>query len=159
MSRTSARPHRVTGAPFRLAAACASLLTACCLCLTFAAGAFAWAPTNVSPPTITGTAQQGKTLTEHHGEWLNFPTGYTYQWLRCNSTGGSCASIKGATGEAYVPVAEDVGHELRVDETAFNPQGFSSSRRIDCDRGGGAAGAGGLHAADRDRVPPSRLRR
>ncbi len=126
MSRARSRPYRVTGAAARLAAVCASLLAACCLCLTFAAGAFAWAPTNVSPPTITGTAQQGKTLTEHHGEWMNFPTGYTYQWLRCNSTGGSCASIKGATGEAYVPVVEDVGHELRVDETASNPQGFSA---------------------------------
>ena len=125
MSRTSPRPRRLKRAPARPAAACASLLAACCLCLTFAAGAFAWAPTNSSPPTITGTAQQGKTLTEHHGEWMNFPTGYTYQWLRCSSTGASCASIKGATGEAYVPVAEDVGHELRVDETAFNPQGFS----------------------------------
>ena len=125
MSRTSPRPRRLKRAPARPAAACASLLAACCLCLTFAAGAFAWSPTNSSPPTITGTAQQGKTLTEHHGEWMNFPTGYTYQWLRCSSTGASCASIKGATGEAYVPVAEDVGHELRVDETAFNPQGVS----------------------------------
>src|SRR5271167_4522061 len=109
-------PHqkRSTRAFTRLLAAAVSLLTACCF-LALASSALAWPPTNTSPPTITGTAQQGKTLTEHHGEWLNFPTGYSYQWLRCNSSGASCASIKGATGEAYVPVAEDVGHELRVD--------------------------------------------
>ncbi|HTY97893.1 MAG TPA: hypothetical protein VMB91_12680 [Solirubrobacteraceae bacterium] len=126
MSGATSCPRATPAARSRLAAACASLLAACCLSLAFASGAFAWAPTNNSPPTITGTAQQGKTLTEHHGEWANFPTGYDYQWLRCNSTGGSCASIKGATGETYVPVAEDVGHELRVDETAFNGQGSSS---------------------------------
>ncbi len=120
-------PHheRTPRAFTRRLAAAVSLLTACC-CLALASSAFAWPPTNTSPPTITGTAQQGKTLTEHHGEWLNFPTGYSYQWLRCNSSGASCASISGATGEAYVPVAEDVGHELRVAETAFNGTGSSS---------------------------------
>src|SRR5437764_2828283 len=37
-------------------------------------------PVNSSPPTISGTAQQGKTLSESHGTWTNSPTSYTYQW-------------------------------------------------------------------------------
>ncbi len=113
--------------PFaRRLAVAVSLLTACSF-LALAASAYAWTtPSNTSPPTVTGTAQQGQTLSEHHGEWANFPTGYSYQWLRCNSSGASCASIGGATGEAYVPVAEDVGHKLRVAETAFNPGGVSA---------------------------------
>src|SRR5204863_168414 len=46
-------------------------------------------PTNTSPPTISGTAQQGQTLTEAHGSWTNEPASYTYQWQQCNSEGTS----------------------------------------------------------------------
>ncbi len=120
MPPTNLHPARTTGPFGRRLAAAVSLLTICCGLLALAPSAFAWPPVNTSPPTITGTAQQGKTLTEHHGEWINGVNGYSYQWLRCNSSGASCASISGATGEAYVPVAEDVGHELRVAETASN---------------------------------------
>jgi RHS repeat-associated protein len=81
------------------------------------------APTNTSPPTITGTAQQGLTLTEHHGSWTHEPTSYTYQWEQCNSLGESCLQISGATSQTYVPVAGDVGHTLRVEETATNASG------------------------------------
>ena len=48
-------------------------------------------PVDSTLPTVTGTAQQGQTLTEHHGEWSNSPTGYVYQWLRCNSSGTRAA--------------------------------------------------------------------
>ncbi len=73
-------------------------------------------PVDSTVPTVTGTAQQGQALTEHHGEWSNSPTGYTYQWLRCNSSGLRAVAIGGATNQTYSPVAEDVGHELRVTE-------------------------------------------
>ena len=120
MPSTTPRPRRGGRAPVGRLLGAVSLLTACCFLLA-ATGAFAWMnPVNISPPTVTGTAQQGKTLTEHHGEWTNSPNAYTYQWQRCNSSGSSCSSIGGATGETYVPVAEDVGHELRVEETAYN---------------------------------------
>jgi hypothetical protein len=84
-------------------------------------------PVDSTVPTVTGTAQQGQTLTEHHGEWTNSPTGYSYQWLRCNAAGGECAAIGGATNQTYSPVAEDVGHELRVSETASNAGGAGSA--------------------------------
>ena len=90
------------------------------------AASFAFPPVNISPPTITGTAQQGQTLTEVHGSWTNFPTSYAYQWLRCNSSGSSCVSISGANAQTYMPVAEDVGHKLRVQETASNFSGPGS---------------------------------
>ena len=51
-------------------------------------------PVNTAPPTISGTAQQGQTLTESHGAWTNSPTSYTYQWLQCDST-GNCTTITG----------------------------------------------------------------
>ena len=84
-------------------------------------------PVDSKLPTITGTAQQGQTLTEHNGEWTNSPTGYTYRWLRCSSSGTGCVAIGGATNQTYYPVAEDVGHELRVTETASNAGGSSSA--------------------------------
>ncbi len=84
-------------------------------------------PVDSTPPTVTGTAQQGQTLTEHHGEWTNSPTSYTYRWMRCTSTGTSCAAIGGATNQTYSPIAEDVGHELRVTETASNAGGSGSA--------------------------------
>jgi hypothetical protein len=80
-------------------------------------------PGNVSVPTITGTAQQGQTLTEHHGEWTNEPTGYAYEWLQCNSLGTSCLPIAGAASQTYVPTSGDVGHTIRVQETASNAGG------------------------------------
>src|SRR6202043_3629812 len=77
-------------------------------------------------PTITGTAQQGQTLTEHHGVWTNEPTGFTYQWLQCDPTGANCVAIAGATAQTYVPVAGDVGHTIAVQETAANTGGSSA---------------------------------
>ncbi len=84
------------------------------------------APVNTSPPTITGTAQQGQTLTEHHGSWTNEPTSYGYQWQQCDAAGNGCLPISEATSQTYTPVVGDVGHELRVQETASNAAGASS---------------------------------
>jgi hypothetical protein len=84
------------------------------------------APVNTAVPTITGTAQQGQTLTEHHGSWTNEPTGFKYQWLQCDSAGKSCAAITGATGQTYAPVSGDVGHTLAVEEKASNEGGTSA---------------------------------
>jgi hypothetical protein len=84
-------------------------------------------PHSTSPPTISGEARQGQTLTEAHGGWQNGPTGYEYQWTRCNSAGAGCTSIAHAKSQTYVPVAEDVGHTIRVEETATNAGGTTSA--------------------------------
>jgi predicted RNase H-like HicB family nuclease len=82
-------------------------------------------PVNEAPPEIKGTPAQGKTLEEVHGKWTNNPnpSGYTYHWLRCE--GATCSQIEGATNQTYVPVAGDVGHALKVEETASNAGGTS----------------------------------
>src|SRR5437879_6020837 len=83
-------------------------------------------PTSIEPPMITGTAQQGQTLTEHEGTWTNEPTSFSYQWLQCASKGTNCSPIVGATARTYVPVAADVGHTIKVQESATNAGGTST---------------------------------
>jgi PKD repeat protein/flagellar hook assembly protein FlgD len=80
-------------------------------------------PVNTLAPTIAGTAREGETLTEEHGAWTGSPTGYTYQWLRCDARGASCTAITGATHQTYVLVTADVGHTSEVRETAKNSHG------------------------------------
>jgi hypothetical protein len=81
----------------------------------------------VSPPTISGTPQVGKTLTADHGKWSgSTPIAYSYQWRRCDANGGNCAGISGATARLYDVVAQDVGHTLRVHVVAKNSDGTAS---------------------------------
>jgi subtilase family serine protease len=88
-------------------------------------GAFALAasPTNSSPPSISGTAEEGQVLTLSHGEWSNKPTAYSDHWLLCNAAGASCAEISGATGTTYTLPAAAVGSSVRVQEIASNASG------------------------------------
>ena len=88
----------------------------------------AGAPASSSPPTISGTPQQGQTLTANHGSWSGAqPQTYTYQWRRCDSVGGACGDIAGATGSTYLLKDVDVGRTLRVRVTAHNSAGSRSA--------------------------------
>jgi hypothetical protein len=84
------------------------------------------APTNTSPPTIAGTAQQGQTLTASPGSWTGSPSGFAYEWLRCDSAGASCAPILLAASSTYVVAEADVGGTLRVAVVASNAAGSSA---------------------------------
>jgi hypothetical protein len=86
-------------------------------------------PSNTSPPTVSGTAIQGRTLTEVSGTWTNSPTAFAYQWDDCNAAGEDCAPIAGATGQTHVLTTIDVGQTLRVEQTASNAAGASDSAR------------------------------
>jgi hypothetical protein len=93
----------------------------------FATAARAAAPVNSAPPTITGTAKVGATLTASDGTWTNSPTSFSYQWQRCSSDGTGCGDITGATSKTYSPTNGDVGHALRVAVTAGNADGKASA--------------------------------
>jgi hypothetical protein len=85
-------------------------------------------PANTTPPTISGTPQEGQTLTAKAGTWSGGkPQTYAYQWRRCDQNGGSCADISGATGSTYVIRNVDIGNTLRVRVTARNSLGSRSA--------------------------------
>jgi hypothetical protein len=85
------------------------------------------APVNTAVPTISGTPKVGQTLTASNGTWSNSPTAYTYQWLRCNTTGGSCVSVANGTQKTYTLVGADAGHQMRVRVTASNADGNANA--------------------------------
>ena len=92
--------------------------------------ASAAAPENTSPPTISGTAQQGKTLVGDRGTWSGKPTDYNDFWQRCDDTGGSCSNISGANDKSgYLLKTIDVGNTIRFRVQAKNADGstFASS--------------------------------
>ena len=88
------------------------------------AGAAGTPPKNTALPTISGTAEQGQTLTGHAGQWSgDQPISYKWRWKRCNAFGQKCANIAGATTQAYVVKNVDVGTKLRLNVTATNGAG------------------------------------
>ena len=77
-------------------------------------------PVNTVAPAITGTAQEGQTLTCSTGTWSGSPT-YTYQWKRNGSNIGS------ATNSTYVLVTADVSQSIKCTVTATNFVGSASA--------------------------------
>ena len=89
-------------------------------------------PTNTAQPTISGNAAVGSTLTAAQGTWTESPTSFSYQWVRCPSSGGlpdgsDCATIPGASTQAYIVAAGDAGFRLRVRVTATNADGSATA--------------------------------
>ena len=94
----------------------------------FSEAAGSAAPSNQSPPSISGKAQEGQTLTTSTGTWTNSPTSYTYQWRRCDAEGKACVTIAGATSAVRNVSSSDVGWTLRIVVAATNAAGTSYAR-------------------------------
>ena len=100
-------------------------------------------------PAISGAPQVNEILTAGMGDIADadnlpsgtFPSGYTFQWIRVDSSDSSETNISGATSQTYTPVADDVGNTLKVKATftdgannvetvtsaAYPTQGFPST--------------------------------
>ncbi|HYM56280.1 MAG TPA: hypothetical protein VES97_13030, partial [Solirubrobacteraceae bacterium] len=112
-----------------------------------ATGTVGFPPVNTSPPTITGTAQDGQTLAASTGSWEGGSAiTYSYQWQRCSeggivaaaafrgfaaplagSSSRSCVNIPGATGSTYTLQDADVEDTVRVVVTAKDADGQASA--------------------------------
>jgi len=86
------------------------------------------APVNTTRPSISGSAVEGNTLTASNGAWNGAtPLSYTYQWVRCDTSGAGCHNISDATSQTYTPTSLDVGNTLRAIVTASNSAGSGAS--------------------------------
>jgi len=85
--------------------------------------AFETPPVNIALPTISGSPQQGETLTASTGSWSNRPASFAYQWDDCNSDGTGCTAVSGASSSSHLLTAGDVGHTVEVQVTAANGGG------------------------------------
>jgi len=89
-------------------------------------------PVRVGDPVVSGSPVVGSRLSANQGSWANNPTSFSYQWVRCPTSGGNpdgsdCAAIGGATSSSYVVSSSDVGSRLRVRVTASNSSGSATS--------------------------------
>ena len=87
-------------------------------------------PQPTTPPSISGTPQEGRTLTGDRGDWANSPTDYDYRWLRCGPNGGNCAVIVGQNERTYTLRAVDVGRTIRFRVTATNTDGKTNATSV-----------------------------
>jgi hypothetical protein len=85
------------------------------------------APASSAAPALSGTAREGQTLTATVGSWSNGPTGFAFQWRRCDASGSGCTAVSGATSESYVLSTSDLGHRVQVVVTASNAGGSASA--------------------------------
>ncbi len=87
--------------------------------------------TSVTPPSISGTAKVGRTLTATPGSWSVASPTLAYQWNR------EGAPIGGATAAAYTLVPADAGAAITVTVTASAPgttPGAATSAAVTVDR-------------------------
>src|SRR5262249_46924392 len=90
------------------------------------------APLNTAAPAISGSPQQGQTLTTSTGSWIGDPlpgdpTTYGYQWEDCDASGSTCTPSPGATASSYLLGAADVGQTIRSVVTASDDGGSASA--------------------------------
>jgi lysozyme len=84
-------------------------------------------PTNLKPPQVSGTAQDGQILNSSVGTWTGSPTKFTYRWRRCNASGTSCIAIPHATGPRRTLTPDDIGATLSIVVTATGKGGAASA--------------------------------
>jgi hypothetical protein len=95
------------------------------------AAAVTASPANTEPPTVSGTAEVGSTLTAAKGTWTGTePIDYSYQWKRYDADGGSCANVGGARTSTYVLKSVDSANTLRATVTGKNSDGSKTATSV-----------------------------
>jgi hypothetical protein len=83
-------------------------------------------PAAIGTPAIAGQTVLGTKVTAMYHFSGSVPS-YSYQWQDCNSSGGSCQAISGATSQNYTIASSDEGSTLRVVVTASNDGGAQTA--------------------------------
>jgi hypothetical protein len=68
-------------------------------------------------------ASNGMLVMTSPGSWTGSPTSFSYQWLRCASSGADCVAVAGQTGLSYQLTGADDGSSIRLAVTATNAGG------------------------------------
>jgi hypothetical protein len=84
-------------------------------------------PSNTGLPSIVGSLIDGSSLTGAKGSWTGSEPSFGYQWLLCDSTGGSCKEVSGATGTTLGLLTSMIGSTTRLVVTASNSAGSTSA--------------------------------
>jgi hypothetical protein len=117
--------------PLKVAAAFAVGLGVAAGVSAATAATAATGPTNNGSPTVSGTAQEGQTLTATTGSWTSTATpptiSYSFKWQRCNTSGGSCGDISGAVSQTYQVTSTDLNSTLRVVVSATDGTGTNTA--------------------------------
>ncbi len=82
-------------------------------------------PVNTGPPVVSGTAQEGQTVSVTDGTWVGSPSPtFTYAWQDCDTDGiSNCSTIGGEAANQHMVTGQDVGHTLVALVTAHNSAG------------------------------------
>ncbi len=86
-------------------------------------------PVNTVPPAITGTPQDGQTLTVSNGSWNQVGpavTQFSRVWQRCDAAGNDCAAT-GVTGTTYPLTQADYNKTFKVLVTATGSFGSAAA--------------------------------
>jgi streptogramin lyase len=83
--------------------------------------------TAFSPPSISGLAQAGSSLSAQPGIWTGAKLSYAYQWESCNTSGTGCEPIEGANEATYLLGGGASDTTVRVKVTVTNPLGSQSA--------------------------------
>ncbi len=81
-------------------------------------------PQDQTPPTISGAAVAGGSLSVTQGSWSGSPTHVADQWEECDPYADPCTVV--ASGATYSPTQNDVGDQIEVVETATNAGGSTT---------------------------------
>ena len=86
-------------------------------------------PANTVAPALSGTAQDGSTLTLDDGTWSGTdPLAFDIVWQRCDAAGANCVAIPGETGTSYTLTADDIDSTIRALVTASNVAGIAAAQ-------------------------------
>ena len=130
MERVPTHP-RFRQAAFAVAAVAALALAILAAVGVAATNRVAAAPSNTQPPVVSGVPEVGKELATTNGTWSgSTPLSFSYQWRRCDKTGGGCANISGATDNNYKLQGADGGNTLRAVVTAKNSDGSDNATSV-----------------------------